>query len=98
MVPIYVDPRIVDVTRKFTPIVELIARVTNQGMTADYNKITAKGGGYTAAEDAALAETNDTYDRQSTPIKWLYAVGRTTGQMQAAMFIYFVSLWTNIKK
>ena len=85
MVPIYVDPRIVDVTRKFTPLVELIPRVTNQGMYADFNKITAKGGGYVAAEDAALAETVDTYDRASVPIKFLYAVGRVTGQMQAAM-------------
>ena len=90
LVPIYVDPRIVDVTRKFTPLVELIARVTNQGMTADYNQITAKGGGYTAAEDAALPETTDTYDRASTAIKFLYAVGRTTGQMQAAMPSYIL--------
>ena len=90
MVPIYVDPRIVDVTRKFTPLVELIPRVTNQGMTADYNQITAKGGGYTAAEDAALPETTDTYVRASTSIKFLYAVGRTTGQMQAAMPSYIL--------
>lgn len=90
LVPIYVDPRIVDVTRKFTPLVELIPRVTNQGLTADYNKITAKGGGYTAAEDAALPETTDTYDRASTSIKFLYAVGRITGQMQAAMPSYIL--------
>ena len=90
LVPIYVDPRIVDVTRKFTPLVELIPRVTNQGLTADYNRITAKGGGYTGAEDAALPEKNDTYERQSTAIKFLYAVGRVTGQMQAAMPSYIL--------
>ncbi len=90
LVPIYVDPRIVDVTRKFTPLVELIPRVTNQGLTADYNNITAKGGGYTAAEDAALPETTDTYVRASVPIKFLYAVGRITGQMQAAMPSYIL--------
>jgi len=90
LVPIYVDPRIVDTTRKFTPLVELIPRVTNQGLTADYNIITAKGGGYTAAEDAALPEKNDTYDRASTAIKYLYAVGRITGQMQAAMPSYIL--------
>lgn len=90
LVPIYVDPRIVDTTRKFTPLVELIPRVTNQGLTADYNKITAKGGGYTAAEDAATPETSDTYDRTSTSIKFLYAVGRVTGQMQAAMPSYIL--------
>ena len=90
LVPIYVDPRIVDVTRKFTPLVELIPRVTNQGLTADFNKITAKGGGYTAVEDAALPEKNDTYDRASIAIKFLYAVGRVTGQMQAAMPSYIL--------
>lgn len=90
MIPVYVDPRIVDVTRKETPLVELIPRVTNQGMTADYNKITAKGGGFTAAEDAALAETNDTYERASTGIKFLYAVGRVTGPTQAAQPSYML--------
>ena len=90
MIPIYVDPRIVDTTRKETPLVELIPRVANQGMYADYNKITAKGGGFTAAEDAALSETNTTYDRASTVIKFLYAVGRVTGPTQAAMPSYML--------
>jgi len=90
MIPVYVDPRIVDTTRKETPLVELIPRVTNQGMYADYNKITAKGGGFTAAEDAALAETTTTYDRASTAIKFLYAVGRVTGPTQAAMPSYML--------
>jgi len=90
MVPIYLDPRIVDTTRKFTPLVELIPRVTNQGLTADYNKITAKGGAFTAAEDAAMAETTDTYVRASTSIKYIYAVGRVTGQAQAAYPSYIL--------
>ncbi len=90
MIPVYVDPRIVDVTRKETPLVELIPRVANQGMYADYNKITAKGGGFTAAEDAALAETTTTYDRESTQIKFLYAVGRVTGPTQQAMPSYML--------
>ena len=90
MIPVFLDPRIVDVTRKFTPLVELIPRVTNQGITADFNKITAKGGAYVAAEDAALPETTDTYDRVSTAIKYLYAVGRITGQSQAAYPSYIL--------
>lgn len=90
LVPIYVDPRIVDRSRKFTPLVELIPRVTNQGMTADYNVITAKGGAYTAEADAALPETDDTYDRQSKSIKFLYSVGRVLGPAQAAMPSYIL--------
>lgn len=90
MIPIYVDPRLVDTTRKETPLVELIPRVTNQGMYAEYNKITAKGSAYTAAEDAALPDVTDTYDRASTAIKFLYSVGRITGPTQAAMPSYML--------
>ena len=90
LVPIYVDPRIVDQSRKWTPLVEMIPRVTNFGLTADYNIITAKGGGYTANADAALPETDDTYDRQSKSIKFLYAVGRVLGPMQSAMPSYML--------
>lgn len=90
MIPIYVDPRLVDTTRKETPLVELIPRVTNQGMYAEYNKITAKGSAYTAAEDAALPDVSDTYDRASTAIKFLYSVGRITGPTQAALPSYML--------
>jgi hypothetical protein len=90
MIPVYVDPRIVDQTRKFTPLVELIPRVSNRGLTADYNVITGKGGGFTAPEDGALAETNTTYDRQSTQIKFLYSVGRVTGPSQSGQPAYSI--------
>lgn len=85
MIPVFVDPKVVDVTRKYTPLVELVPRVSNRGMYADYNQLTVKGGAVVALEDAALSETNTTYDRQSTEIKFLYAVGRVTGQAIAAM-------------
>ncbi|MCF7861197.1 DUF5309 family protein [Candidatus Woesearchaeota archaeon] len=85
LVPVYVDPKIIDQTRKYTPLCEIIPRVTNYGLTADYNVITAKGGGFVAAEDASLSETNTTYDRKSTSIKFLYSVGRVTGPAHAAI-------------
>ena len=91
MIPVYVDPRVIDTTRKYTPVVELIPRVTNQGMYADYNTITAKGGAFTAAEDASLSETNTTYDRASTAIKFIYAVGRVTGPSIAAQPSYVLA-------
>ena len=71
-------------------MVELIPRVTNQGTTAEWNQITAKGGAVTAAEDAALSDVTDTYDRQSTAIKFLYAVGRVTGPTRAAQPSYIL--------
>jgi hypothetical protein len=88
MVPIFVDPRVVDTTRKYTPLVEIVPRVTNRGMYADYNIISAKGGAVTAIEDAVLTETNTTYDRASTAIKFIYAVGRVTGPAIAAIPSY----------
>ncbi len=91
MIPVYVDPRIIDTTRKYTPIVELVPRVTNQGMYADYNTITAKGGAFVAAEDASLSETTTTYDRNSTAIKFLYSVGRVTGPSIAAQPSYVLA-------
>lgn len=84
MIPVYLDPRIVDLTRKFTPLVEMVPRVTNQGMYADWNQLTVKGGAFAAAEDAALSETSTTYDRQSVQMKFLYSVGRVTGPSIAA--------------
>lgn len=90
LVPVYVDPRIVDQSRKYTPLVELIPRVTNQGLTADYNIITAKGAATTANPDAAMNEADDTYSRQSVPIKYLYSVGRVLGPIQAAMPSYML--------
>jgi len=90
LVPIYVDPKIVDQTRKYTPLVELVPRVSNMGMTADFNNIVSKGGGFTAVEDAALAERDNTPDRFSTAIKFLYAVGRVTGPAIASMPSYIL--------
>ena len=91
MIPIYVDPQVIDQSRKYTPLTEIFPRVSNQGITADFNIISAKGGGFTAGEDAALADRSNTTSRQSTYIKYLYAVGRVTGPAQAAVPSYMLA-------
>src|SRR3972149_8357844 len=78
LIPVYVDPEIVDLTRRATPLVELIPRVTNYGKTADYNQITVISTAQVLAEDASLTEQNDTYVRRSVSIRYLYSVGRVT--------------------
>lgn len=90
LIPVYVDPRIVDRTRKFTPWVEIVPRVTNMGKEADYNIITEKGSAVFKAEDAEQGDVTDTESRETTSIKYLYSVGRVTGQMQAAMPSYMI--------
>jgi hypothetical protein len=82
-IPIYLDPQIIDTSRKFTPAVEIIPRVSNMGVTAEWTTL-SKGAAFTAVEDAALADVNDTYTRNSRVVKYLYAVGRVTGQTLAA--------------
>ena len=84
LIPVYVDPEIIDLTRRATPLVELIPRVTNYGKTADYNQITAIATAQVLAEDSSMTEQNDTYVRKSVSIKYLYSVGRVTGPMFAA--------------
>ena len=84
LIPVYVDPEIVDATRRATPLVELIPRVTNYGKTADFNAITTIGTAQALGEDAALTEQNDVYYRTNIPIRYLYSVGRVTGPMFAA--------------
>lgn len=91
LVPVYVDPKIIDQTRKYTPLCEILPRVSNLGLTADYNNVTAKGGAFVAAEDSALSETTNTFDRYSTAIKFLYAIGRVTGPAMAAIPAYVLS-------
>lgn len=91
LIPVYVDPEIVDLTRRATPLVEMIPRVTNYGKTADYNQISAIGTAQALGEDASLSEQNDTYVRKSVAIKYLYSVGRVTGPMFAASKQYLSS-------
>lgn len=90
LIPVAVDPRITDISRKYTPMVEVTPRETNIGITADYNTLESKGGAFTATEDSALSETNDTYDRNSKSIKYLYSVGRVTGPGNAAIPSYML--------
>jgi len=84
LIPIYVDQTIVDYTRRLTPLIELIPRVTNYGKTADFNQLTNRGLLGWQNEDPALNDVADTYARKSTSIRFAYQVGRVTGPMLAA--------------
>ncbi|KKM74422.1 hypothetical protein LCGC14_1400530 [marine sediment metagenome] len=92
LIPVFVDPEIVDLTRKQTPIVELIPRRAIRGKTIDFNQITAITAAQWLNEDAALSEQTDTYTRQTVAIKYLYSVGRITGPAQSAMRGYLDGL------
>ena len=85
LIPIFVDPSIVDQTRYLTPVVELVPRRAVRGTTYDYNKLTAKGGAVWLGEDGSMNDQVDTFVRASVGMKYGYAVGRVTGQSIAGM-------------
>lgn len=88
LIPIFIDPRIVDISRQQTPLVELFPRVSNQGIVASYVRVTAKSFATTQLEDGALADGNATREQVNKNIKYLYSVGRVTGPAQAAIPAY----------
>jgi hypothetical protein len=91
LIPVYVDPEIVDLTRRATPLVELIPRVTNYGNYASYNQLTTISTAQAVTEDPALTEQNDTYSRKTLPVKILVSVGRVTEFMIEASRPYLSS-------
>lgn len=83
LIPLYLDPRVVDISRKFTPLCELIPRVANQGRTAEYNLITAKTSVASFKNPGdALAAGTVSVSRGSKAVKYLYAVAEVDGQAQ----------------
>jgi hypothetical protein len=82
--PIVWDQAVVDVTRKMTPLVGLIPKVTNAGKVAQYYRVTARGAATWGDEDPALNEADDTKEEASESIRYLRVTGRVTGVAQIA--------------
>lgn len=85
MVPVYPDPNVVNRTEKMTPFRNMVPRRAIRGLTYDYIPLTAKGGAFWAAENGALPVVDDSYDRVSVGVKFLYAKGLISGPAIAAM-------------
>lgn len=82
--PVVWDQAVVDITRKLTPLVGLIPKVTNKGKVAQYYRVTNRGAASWGSEDPALNETDDTKKEDSENIKYLRITGRVTGVAQIA--------------
>lgn len=85
LVPVYPDPNIVNRTIRQTPLRNMTARRAVRGLTYDYIPLTAKGGAFWAGENQSLDVVEDTYDRESIAIKFLYAKGLISGPAIAGM-------------
>ena len=84
LTPIVWDTDVIDISRRLTPLLTLIPKVTNKGKAAYYYRITARGAATWGADDPALAETDDTKEEAHESIKYLRIVGRVTGVAQIA--------------
>ena len=84
LTPIVWDRDVVDITRKLTPLLTLIPKVTNKGKVAQYYRITARGAANWGAEDPALSESDDTKEEANESIRYLRVGGRVTGVAQIA--------------
>jgi len=85
LVPVYPDPNVVNRTIRETPLRNMVARRAVKGLTYDYIPLTSKGGAFWAGENQSLAVVEDSYDRVSLPIKYLYAKGLISGPAIAGM-------------
>jgi len=84
LTPIVWDSDVVDITRRLTPLLTLIPKVTNKGKAAYYYRITARGAATWGSEDPALAEADDTKEEAHESIRYLRVIGRVTGVAQIA--------------
>ena len=76
--PLVYDRDVVDITRKMTPLQAMIPKVTNQGLTANYFRLTARGAPSWGTEQGALVETDDTKALVSSAIKYCRISGRVS--------------------
>jgi hypothetical protein len=89
LLPVYLDPELTDVCRKDFPLYSgLIKKVTNRGLFAEYNKVTTRSTAAWKAQLAALDESDDTYTRATTLMKFAYAIGRISGPMLIASQVW----------
>jgi len=82
--PESLEPIIVELVRKLSPLVAGITVVQSNGKTHEFNKRTALPEAYYEGENAATPSSNSTYARVAVPLKIIHAKGGVTGFQQAA--------------
>jgi len=97
LIPTYLDPGLIDLTRQETPFVALLRRSTAVGLTVNIQQISDIASAQWLAESATLTEQDDTFARKTYNIKYGYAIGKVTGQMRAAGRTYVNALQEAIR-
>lgn len=92
LTPVVWDREVIDITRKYTPLQTIIPKRANQGKTANYYRLTARGDATWQTETGALSEADDTRAEASKAIKYLRVTGKVTGVAQAAGIHFYNAL------
>jgi len=77
--PVFVEPDFIDISRKKTPVLELIPRRTVRGKSVDFNRITAKASASWGAETDVPTYAAHTFESKSIPVKYLRHRGKVSG-------------------
>lgn len=85
MIPLAYDPRVVDITRLYTPLLGIIPKVTNLGLTANYYRTTSRSKvGMWGNEQGAIKEQDDTRELVNATMKFCRISGKVTGVARVA--------------
>lgn len=82
--PESLEPKIVELVRKLSPLVAGLAVIQANGKTHEFNERTALPSAQFEGEKATTPTSQSTYGRKATPLKIVRARGGVTGFQQAA--------------
>lgn len=83
-VPLAYDQRVTDITMKETPLLGLMQKTVNFGMTANYYRKTAKGTAAWGTEQGALTPSDQTKELVPETIRFCRITGEVTGVADTA--------------
>jgi HK97 family phage major capsid protein len=98
LIPLGFSKEIINLSRKKTPVYELLPKMAVRGKFYTWNKATfASSNAAFKFEDAAMNDYNDDYAPSVLEMKYAYAVGRVSGPMQIASQEYINAEQNEIK-
>lgn len=83
LIPIWVSPDIVNLSQAETPVYAMLPKIAVRGKFYDFNKrLKPSTNAYWGVENGPVDDYTDTYSRTVVAMKYAYARGGVTGQMQ----------------
>lgn len=97
LIPVYLEPEIIDITRKQTPFLNLLKRSSMISLDVNVQRITALNQPTFESEGATMTTQDETYDRVTKSAKYMYSIGEVSGQMKVAGEPYVYMLQESIR-